>query len=47
MKHKDRIKKNGCLEGCICELFSYLFNLGVYPNSSDMNELYAMQERKR
>ena len=29
-------------ERCICELFVYLLNLGVYPNYSDMNELSAI-----
>ena len=27
-------------KGCICEQFAYLPYFGVYPNSSDMNELY-------
>ena len=37
-----KIKNNGHPEGCICEQFTYLPNLAVYPNSSDMNELYAI-----
>jgi hypothetical protein len=31
--------KNSHPKGCICELFAYLPYLGVYPNTSDMNEL--------
>jgi hypothetical protein len=30
---------NSSLEGIICEQFAYLPYFGVYPNSSDMNEL--------
>jgi hypothetical protein len=31
--------KNSHPEGCICEQFAHLPYLGVYPNTSDMNEL--------
>ncbi len=31
--------KNSHLEEGICELFAYLLNLGVYPNSSYITEL--------
>ena len=34
--------KNSHPEGCICEQFAYLPNSGVYPNTSDMNELYEI-----
>ena len=34
-----KIQSNGRLEGGICELFAYLSNLAVYPNSSDITEL--------
>jgi len=37
-----KTKKNGCLEGSICEQFAYFPNSDVYPNSSDMNELSEM-----
>jgi len=37
-----KTKINGRPEGSICEQFAYLPNSDVYPNSSDMNELYAM-----
>ena len=33
-------RNNSRPEGCICEQFAYLPKLVVYPNSSDMNELY-------
>lgn len=33
-------KNNIHPEECICEQFAYLSNLAVYPNSSDMPELY-------
>jgi len=33
---------DGRSEGCICELFTYLPNLGVYPNSSHITELCAI-----
>ena len=42
-----KTKNNGRPEGCICEQFVYLIKLAVYPNSSDMNELYAMRVNKR
>lgn len=29
-------------KGMICEQFAYHPYLSVYPNSADMNELYAM-----
>jgi len=32
-------------EGCICEHFAYLPNMVVYPNYSDMNELFAITDR--
>jgi len=35
-------KNNNCAEVCICEQFVYLPDLAVYPNSSDMNELYEI-----
>jgi len=35
-------EKNSHPEGCICEQFGYLPNSDVYPNNSDMNELYEM-----
>jgi|GEM_PF-2000845 len=34
--------KNSHPEGCICEQLAYLPYLGVYPNTSDMNELSEM-----
>jgi len=27
---------------CMYEQFGYFLHLGVYPNSTDMNELYAI-----
>ena len=38
---------NGSTEGCICELFVYLPNLGVYPNCSDITELSEMPDAPR
>jgi len=38
--------KNSCQEGLICELFAYLPYLGVYPNSSDVNELFDIPPPK-
>jgi hypothetical protein len=34
--------KNSHPEGFICEQFAYLPYFGVYPNTSDMNELSEM-----
>jgi len=39
----NRITKNNGPEGGICEQFQYLPKLVVYTNSSDLNELYAVQ----
>ena len=38
--------KNGHSEGFICEQFAYLPYLGVYANTSDMDELSAIANRK-
>jgi len=35
-----KTKINGRPEGSICERFAYTSYLTVYPNSSDMNEIY-------
>ena len=40
-------KNNGHPEGCIYEQFAYTSELVVYPNSSDMNKLYAMNNERR
>ena len=37
-----KTKSNSRPEGSICERFGYLPYWGVYPNSSDMNELSAI-----
>ena len=37
-------KNNGQPEGGIYELFAYLLKLGVYRNSSDINELGKNKE---
>ena len=37
-------KNNDCREECIWEKFAYLSNLAVYPNNSDITELYEIQE---
>jgi len=38
----ERTKNNSRPEGGIYELFAYTTYFGAYPNSSDMNELYAI-----
>lgn len=38
-----RTKNNGRVEGYIYELFTYLPNLDVFPNSSDMKKLAEMK----
>jgi len=42
-----KTKKNSRSEGSICEQFVYLIKLAVYPNSSDMNELYEIACRTK
>ena len=37
---------NCCSERCICEMFSYLPKLGVYPNCSDITELEKFAPNK-
>jgi hypothetical protein len=38
--------KNSHPEGFICEQFAYFPYFGVYPNTSDMNELSEMAVSK-
>ncbi|CAD7771362.1 hypothetical protein FHEFKHOI_01241 [Candidatus Methanoperedenaceae archaeon GB50] len=38
----ERTKNSSRPEESICKRFAYTSHLGAYPNSSDMNELYAM-----
>ena len=38
--------KGGYPEGCVCEQFAYLPYSGIYPTSSDMNELVAVAKRR-
>lgn len=37
-----KVKNTGRPDGSICEPFVYTSYLVAYPNSSDMNELYAI-----
>ena len=37
-------KNNDCREECIWEKFAYLSNLAVDPDSSDITDLYEIQD---